>query len=174
MLTVDTTTPDMSDRDVRLKSVCILLNPALGLLRKNPAPTPLSIRRIERHCRSALRADSESLLQFSGSPEDRTRHNSVISRVWATSPRLPGFIFSFPHSSPLANCASLSQWFGRRSNPHLLGFNQSLYRLSYRTRFCLGYRLPGQPRCLISAGHKKSPHQMTRAIETISFLAKRL
>ena len=36
---------------------------------------------------------------------------------------------------PLANCAPLWQWFGRRSNPHLLGFNQSLYRLSYRTSF---------------------------------------
>ena len=114
MLTVDTTTPDMSDRDVRLKSVCILLNPALGLLRKNPAPTPLSIRRIERHCRSALRADSESLLQFSGSPEDRTRHNSVISRVWATSPRLPDLVlfqfFAPPvYGLPQANCAPVSQ-----------------------------------------------------------------
>ena len=28
-------------------------------------------------------------VSFSGSPEDRTQHNAVISRVWTTSPRLP-------------------------------------------------------------------------------------
>lgn len=58
----------------------------------------------------------------SGSPRNRTWRNSSISRAWATSPRLPG-------SRPL----TAEQWSGRRSNPYLLGFNQALCRLSYRT-----------------------------------------
>ena len=32
---------------------------------------------------------SPSCFAFSGSPGNRTQHDSVISRVWATSPRLP-------------------------------------------------------------------------------------
>ena len=32
----------------------------------------------------------------------------------------------------------VAQWFGRRSNPHLLGFNQALYRLSYQTALLIG------------------------------------
>ncbi len=37
--------------------------------------------------------------------------------------------------APVAACYVLvcRQWFGRRSNPYNLGFNQVLYRLSYRT-----------------------------------------
>jgi hypothetical protein len=37
----------------------------------------------------AARLISFQFLAFSGSPESRTRHNAVISRVWTTGPRLP-------------------------------------------------------------------------------------
>ena len=36
----------------------------------------------------------------------------------------------------LCDCAVSAQWFERRSNPCLPGFNQMLYRLSYRTVWC--------------------------------------
>ena len=44
----------------------------------------------------------------SGSPEDRTQHYAVISRVWATSPRLP-FKVGHPGVEPPAADAANSQ-----------------------------------------------------------------
>ena len=44
----------------------------------------------------------------SGSPEDRTQHYAVISRVWATSPRLP-FKVGHPGVEPPAADAASSQ-----------------------------------------------------------------
>ena len=46
--------------------------------------------------------------QASGSPEDRTQHYAVISRVWATSPRLP-FKVGHPGVEPPAADAANSQ-----------------------------------------------------------------
>ena len=83
-----------------------------------------------------------SLFQLpSGSPENRTQRDSVIGRVWATSPRLPfdcGFVIadcglkkSTNPQSEICNPQS-KRWAGRRSNPRLLVFSQALYRLSYQ------------------------------------------
>lgn len=50
----------------------------------------------------------------SGSPEDRTRHNLVISKAWTTSPRLPSVVSKVGHlgvkppvAEPLTNENSL-------------------------------------------------------------------
>jgi hypothetical protein len=67
---------------------------------------------------------------LSGSPKDRTWRSSSISRAWATSPRLP-LMNRITGSGP--DRSQSTKWFGRRSNPYLLGFNQALYRLSYQT-----------------------------------------
>ena len=60
---------------------------------------------------------SPSCFAFSGSPGNRTQHDSVISRVWATSPRLPfqvGHLGVEPRSScsqsrraPICTCTRL-------------------------------------------------------------------
>ena len=82
-------------------------------------------------CVSIAAASCFSLvsLVISGSPEDRTRHNLVISKAWTTSPRLPCVRF--------ANADSVGaylpcQWAGRRSNPRLRFFRPPLDRLSYQ------------------------------------------
>ena len=60
---------------------------------------------------------SPSCFVISGSPGNRTQHDSVISRVWATSPRLPfqvGYLGVEPRSSwsqtrraPICTCTRL-------------------------------------------------------------------
>ena len=98
------------------------------------------------------------LILASGSPENRTQRHVVISRVWATSPRLPNSSvgdgrtrtcvsvakargFAVPHIPSVprtlhANDAwgrrTLTQWVGRCSNPRPLVFSEVLLRLSYR------------------------------------------
>ena len=93
---------------------------------------------------------------ISGSPEDRTRHNLVISKAWTTSPRLPCGSHSsrtpesrtqnllLPkqacfhlHLYPMCVADSVGaylpcQWAGRRSNPRLRFFRPPLDRLSYQ------------------------------------------
>ena len=87
----------------------------------------------------------------SGSSKNRTWHNPDISRAWATGPQLP---FHDARFTP-----SLSKWFGRRSNPYLLGFNQALYRLSYQTHeFAKPAQSPSlQPTSSNSGLAKKKP-----------------
>lgn len=109
----------------------------------------------------------------SGSPEDRTRHNLVISKAWTTSPRLPSVVSKVGHLGvePRASwsqtrrasictcirCCVTSiaaaftvgaylpcQWAGRRSNPRLRFFRPPLDRLSYQPK--LGSLL-GVARC---------------------------
>ena len=94
----------------------------------------------------------------SGSPEDRTRHNLVISKAWTTSPRLPfekvGHLGVEPRAfrsqsgrASICTCIRCCvvfaaddpvgaylpcQWAGRRSNPRLRFFRPPLDRLSYQ------------------------------------------
>ena len=129
-----------------------------------PRTRCLGIRRLGfRFVWRMLRIDS-SLSNFtlrtsnfhSGSPEDRTRHNLVISKDWTTSPRLPCGSHSsrtprsrtetllLPkqacfdlHLYPMCVADSVGaylpcQWAGRRSNPRLRFFRPPLDRLSYQ------------------------------------------
>src|SRR6056297_2970231 len=134
-----------------------------------------------RYSIAAMRFEQISISNFSlhfanfqsGSPEDRTRHNLVISKAWTTSPQLPfcSHRSRIPrsrtetllvpnqacfhlHLYPICVAASVGaylpcQWAGRRSNPRLRFFRPPLDRLSYQPK--LGSLLG----LCVQCGHEK-------------------
>ena len=104
----------------------------------------------------------------SGSPKDRTWQNPVISRVWATSPRLPFKLFVV--SSVRTGSAVVREAFESSSpglQPGALPLELPNHFFSRRVLVCPMQRS-------FDPNPKKARGQLTRALKRIRCLAKRL